>query len=170
MCYVYVCVYWHVWAEPGPDYQWRFSISHTHIRGTSAHNLSGLANLGSGIHTHADAHTPTLWAVTMAPMMWQPLQQPTKCFLLLIFPCVASGGALHLVDEEQTCRMHLVCFLVWRLEINNHHSFFFFFFYFSTAVRAKKHSITGPGQTRCYVHSGLASTKCWEWDGCMTCF
>lgn len=33
------------------------SVSRTHIRGTSAHNLSGLANPGSHILTHAVTHT-----------------------------------------------------------------------------------------------------------------
>lgn len=57
--YMCVCMSACVCVEPGPGYQWRFSISRTHIRGTSTHNLSGLANPGSHILTHTVTHTHT---------------------------------------------------------------------------------------------------------------
>lgn len=70
---VYMC---RMCVESGSGYQWRFSISCTHITGTSAHNLSGLATLGSYILKHAvtqtQAHTGT-HKLDSAPI---PLSEP----------------------------------------------------------------------------------------------
>lgn len=74
-------------VESGSGYQWRFSISRTHIRSTSAHNLSGLANPGSYIlthavtqtHTHTEAHThcvvQQLWHSSRCLNSWPAAHQ-----------------------------------------------------------------------------------------------
>lgn len=74
---LWLCV--HVCVEPAPGYQWRFSISRTHIRGTSVHNLSGLANPGSHILTHTVTHIHTYIQFVWVQHLWHSSRSLNSC-------------------------------------------------------------------------------------------